>query len=251
MKILSHVPHGPRSYKRNYSSTYRFVAKHTSKCLFSFRIDYIRASELLDRLPTVEPSDLADVVEYVSREPNRTELICLSLSLCLCRSLASHLDNLDTEYFNELLIRRLFVPFMFLCPSTRAKIIPRILIPKETDANAQSWISTEAYRTYVIPLIVDLFAYHVTCIRETLLEYYNSYWQLIDRTTLINVILPQVRPRETSMGKHRLPSFAARVRTERPEQFHMYIDATGVGSDGAHPRCGYRRWRAAKTDLHR
>ncbi|CAF1637385.1 unnamed protein product, partial [Adineta ricciae] len=42
------------------------------------------------------------------------------------------------------------------------------------------------------PLIVDLFSYHVTCIRETLLEYYNSYWQLIDRTTLINIILPQL-----------------------------------------------------------
>lgn len=109
------------------------------------------------------------------------------------RSLSTYLDNLNSTYFNELLIRRLFVPFMFLCSSTRSKIIPRILIPKEDDANSQSWIPVDKYRTYVIPLIVDLFSYHVTCIRETLLEYYNSYWQLIDRTTLINTILPQVK----------------------------------------------------------
>ena len=82
---------------------------------------------------------------------------------------------------------------MFLCSSTRLKIIPRILIPKDDDNNNNnSWISIEKYRTYVIPLIIDLYSYHVTCIRETLLEYFNSYWQLIDQITLINIILPQV-----------------------------------------------------------
>jgi hypothetical protein len=102
-----------------------------------------------------------------------------------------YLDKLDAEYFNELLIRRLFVPFMFLCSSTRTKLIPRILIPK--DDNNNSLISIEKYRTYVTPLLVDLFSYHVTCIRETLLEYFNSYWQLIDKTILINIIIPQVK----------------------------------------------------------
>ena len=100
---------------------------------------------------------------------------------------------MSTEYFNELLIGRLLVPFMFLCSSTRSKLIPRILIPKTDETNTNSWISIEKYRTYVIPLIIDLFSYHVTCIRETLLEYFNSYWQLIDKTILINIILPQVK----------------------------------------------------------
>lgn len=80
---------------------------------------------------------------------------------------------------------------MFLCSSTKTKILPRILIPKD-DKNQDSWITIEKYRLYVIPILVDLFSYHVTCIRETLLEYFNFYWQLIDRTTLINTILPQV-----------------------------------------------------------
>ncbi|CAF2322029.1 unnamed protein product [Rotaria sp. Silwood2] len=133
-----------------------------------FQIDYIKAIELLDHLPTVNESDLPNVVD----------------------SLSTYLDNLDTEYFNELLIRRLCLPFMFLCSLTRSNIIPRIIIPK--DDNNNSWISIDMFRTYVIPHIVDLFSYHVTCIRETLLEHYNSYWQLIDRTILINIILPQL-----------------------------------------------------------
>jgi len=107
-------------------------------------------------------------------------------------SLSTYLDNLDKEYFNELLIRRLLVPFMFLCSSTRTKLIPRILIPKDNENNKNSWISIEKYRIYVIPILVDLYSYHVTCIRETLLEYFNSYWQLMDKTILINIILPQV-----------------------------------------------------------
>ncbi|CAF1183150.1 unnamed protein product [Adineta steineri] len=135
-----------------------------------FQIDYIKATELLDRLPTVEDSELPTVVN----------------------SLSTYLDNLHAEYFNELLIRRLFVPFMFLCSSTRLKIIPRIIIPKNDDTNHNSWISIDKYRTYVIPILVDLFSYHVTCIRETLLEHFDSYWQLIDRTILINTILPQL-----------------------------------------------------------
>jgi hypothetical protein len=79
---------------------------------------------------------------------------------------------------------------MFLCSSTRIKLIPRILIPK--DENNNSWISADTYRLHVIPILTDLFSYHVTCIRETLLEYFNSYWPLIDKTTLVNIILPQV-----------------------------------------------------------
>lgn len=51
----------------------------------------------------------------------------------------------------------------------------------------------DKYRTYVIPIIVDLYSYHVTCIRETLLEHFNSYCQLIDKTILVNIILPQVK----------------------------------------------------------
>jgi hypothetical protein len=81
---------------------------------------------------------------------------------------------------------------MFLCSSTRTKLIPRILIPKDNENNQNSWISIEKYRIYVIPVLVDLYSYHVTCIRETLLEYFNSYWQLMDKTILINIILPQV-----------------------------------------------------------
>ena len=80
---------------------------------------------------------------------------------------------------------------MFLCTSTRSKIIPRILIPKDEN-NINSWISIEKYRAYVIPIIIDLYSYHVTCIRESLLEHFNSYWQLIDKTTVVNTILPQV-----------------------------------------------------------
>jgi len=80
---------------------------------------------------------------------------------------------------------------MFLCSSTRSKLIPRILIPKDEN-HTNSWISIEKYRNYVIPVITDLYSYHVTCIRETLLEYFNSYWQLIDQTVLVNTILPQV-----------------------------------------------------------
>lgn len=80
---------------------------------------------------------------------------------------------------------------MFLCSSTRSKIIPRIIIPK--DDNNNSWLSMDKYRTYVIPIIVDLYSYHVTCIRETLLEHFNSYCQLIDKTILVNIILPQVK----------------------------------------------------------
>jgi hypothetical protein len=80
---------------------------------------------------------------------------------------------------------------MFLCASTRSTVLPRILIPKDEN-NPNSWISIEKYRIYVIPLLVDLYSYHVTCIRETLLQYFNSYWQLIDKTTLMNIILPQV-----------------------------------------------------------
>lgn len=109
----------------------------------------------------------------------------------LSRSLSTYLDNLGAEYFNELLIRRLFVPFMFLCSSTRSKLIPRIIIPKD-DEHPNSWISIDKYRTCVVPVLVDLYSYHVTCIRETLLEYFNSYWQLIEKTTLTDVILPQV-----------------------------------------------------------
>ncbi len=100
---------------------------------------------------------------------------------------------MSPEYFNEVLIRRLFVPFMFLCLSTRSKLIPRLLTPKTDETETNSWISIDKYRTYVIPLLVDLFSYHVTCIRETLLEYFNSYWHLIDKTILINIILPQVK----------------------------------------------------------
>jgi hypothetical protein len=79
---------------------------------------------------------------------------------------------------------------MFLCTSTRLKLIQRILIPK--DDNNNSWITIEKYRTFVIPILIDLYSYHVTCIRQTLLEYFNSYWQLIDKTIIINIILPQV-----------------------------------------------------------
>jgi len=82
---------------------------------------------------------------------------------------------------------------MFLCLSTRSKLIPRLLTPKTDEIETNSWISIDKYRTYVIPLLVDLFSYHVTCIRETLLEYFNSYWHLIDKTILINIILPQVK----------------------------------------------------------
>ncbi|CAF2170506.1 unnamed protein product [Rotaria magnacalcarata] len=133
-----------------------------------FQIDYIKAIELLDRLPAIDESDLSNVVD----------------------SLSTYLNNLDAEYFNDLLIRRLCLPFMFLCSSTRLKIIPRIIIPK--DDNNNSWISIDKYRTYVIPVIVDLYSYHVTCIRETLLENFKSYWQLIDKTILTNLILPQL-----------------------------------------------------------
>jgi hypothetical protein len=80
---------------------------------------------------------------------------------------------------------------MFLCSSTRLKLIPRILIPKDEN-HCDSLISIEKYRNYVIPLVIDLYSYHVTCIRQTLLEYFNTYWQLIDQTVLINTILPQV-----------------------------------------------------------
>ena len=107
------------------------------------------------------------------------------------RSLSTYLDALDMTYFNELLIRRLFVPFMFLCPITRSKLLPRILIPKD-ESNA-SWISPDTYRCHAAPLIIDLFSYHVASIRETLLGHFNSYWELIDRTSLVNTILPQVR----------------------------------------------------------
>jgi len=79
---------------------------------------------------------------------------------------------------------------MFLCTSTRLKLIQRILIPK--DNNNNSWITIEKYRIFVIPILIDLYSYHVTCIRQTLLEYFNSYWQLIDKTIIINIILPQV-----------------------------------------------------------
>jgi len=108
-----------------------------------------------------------------------------------CSLLSKYLDELDIEYLNELLIRRLLVPFMFLCLSTKIKILPRILIPKD-NINENSWITIEKYRLYVIPILIDLYSYHVTCIRQTLLEYFNSYWQLIDKTIIINVILPQV-----------------------------------------------------------
>ena len=105
-------------------------------------------------------------------------------------SLSNYLDDLQGEYINELLIRRLLVPFMFLCSTTRSKLLPRILIPKD-DQN-HSWISLDNFREHAIPLIIDLFSYHVASIRLTLLEYFNSYFQYIDQTTLINVILPQV-----------------------------------------------------------
>ena len=113
--------------------------------------------------------------------------LLISLFIVLSRSLSTYLDSLGAEYFNELLIRRLFVLFVFLCSSTGSKLIPK-------DRNhPTSWISIEKYRTYVVPILVDLYSDHVTCIRETLLEYFNSYWQLMGKITLTDVILPQVK----------------------------------------------------------
>ena len=106
-------------------------------------------------------------------------------------SLSTYLDHLDDEYFDESLIRRLLLPFMFMCSSTRLNIIPRSLIPK--DDNNNSWISMNQYRTHIIPLIIDLFSYHVTCIRIVLLEYFDSYVWLMSKTTLADIILPQVK----------------------------------------------------------
>jgi hypothetical protein len=109
----------------------------------------------------------------------------------LSSQLCNYLDALQSESINELLIRRLLVPFMFLCSSTRYRLLPRVLLPRD-DQN-KAWISVENYRLHVIPILIDLFSYHVTSIRQTLLDYFHAYWQLIDRTTLTNVILPQVR----------------------------------------------------------
>jgi hypothetical protein len=187
----NHGQHGQHFLKHNSFSKIFFWKKRgkiSLKISFLLRIDYIKATELLDRLPTVEESDLPTIVELVFHF-----IILFSYWFIFLSSLSAYLDDLSTEYFNELLIRRLFVPFMFLCSSTRSKLIPRILTPKTDDNNTNSWISIDKYRTYVIPLIIDLFSYHVTCIRETLLEYFNSYWQLIDKTILRNTILPQVK----------------------------------------------------------
>ena len=142
-------------------------------------------------------------------------VICLTpVSVNIRSLLSTYLDALDMTYFNELLIRRLLVPFMFLCPFTRSKLLPRILIPK--DESNSSWISPDTYRCHAIPLIVDLFSYHVASIRETLLEHFNSYWELIDRTSLVNTILPQVRSNreesdsvEVSLAFPSLSSFMA------------------------------------------
>lgn len=134
-----------------------------------------------------------------------SERQCLSLSFdvdrlfLLFRSLSTYLDALPSDSFNELLIRRLLAPFMFLCSTTRLKLLPRILVPQ--DETNSAWIPTETYREHVVPLLIDLFSYHVISIRESLLEYFHSYWQLIDQTTLVNSILPQVRPSNRSSTK--------------------------------------------------
>ena len=99
-----------------------FYSRKSLFRLFYFRIDYIKVTELLDRLPTVHQSDLPNVVEF---------LFCLIDSLHLSfsfvpRSLSTYLDSLGAEYFNQLFICRLFVPLMFLCSSTRSKFIPKI-----------------------------------------------------------------------------------------------------------------------------
>lgn len=133
-----------------------------------FQMNFIKVTELLDRLPTVDETDLDEIVD----------------------SLSNFLDELKEETFNELLIRRLFVPFIFFCSTTRRKLLPRILIPK-IDEN-HSWISIENFRQFAVPMIVDLFSYHVTSIRLTLLEYFQTYLHLIDQSTLTNVVLPQL-----------------------------------------------------------
>ena len=144
-------------------------------------------------------------------------IVRIFLLLFCSRSLSTYLDNLGAEYFNELLIRRLLVPFMFLCSSTRSKLIPRIIVPQDEN-HPNSWISIEKYRTCVVPVLVDLYSYHVTCIRETLLEYFNSYWQLIDKPTLIDVILPQVSSFENLPWIVLLCFCLARLWTERSKQ---------------------------------
>ena len=129
-------------------------------------------------------------------------------------SLSNYLDDLPAENFNELLIRRLLVPFLFLCSTTRRKILPRILIPKDEENGA--WISIENFRQHAVPILVDLFSYHVTAIRLTLLEHFQTFFQLIDQPTLVNVVLPQVN---FSSGTRfdEFSRFVARLRIERFE----------------------------------
>ena len=93
-----------------------------------FRIDYIKATELLDRLPTVHEPDLPNAVECVFYLPSFSLHHSRDYSFFLSRSLSTYLDNLGAEYFNELLIRRLFVPFLFPCSSTQSKLIAKIIM---------------------------------------------------------------------------------------------------------------------------
>ena len=118
------------------------------------------------------------------------------LFLVVSRSLFTYSYSLGAEYYNELLIHRLFVPFIFLCSSTRSKLIPRIIIPKDEN-HPNPWISNKKYRPYVVSILVNLYSYRVTCIRETLLEHIDTYWQLIDKSTLVKLILPQVNSFES------------------------------------------------------
>ena len=131
-------------------------------------MDYIKATELLDRLSTVHEPDLPNTVECVFYFMDSSYL-----SLLICsRSLSAYLDNLGAEYFNELLIRRLLVPFMFLCSSTRSKLIPRIIVPKDEN-HPNSWISIEKYRTCVVPALVDLYSYTMSLASERL------FWNIL------------------------------------------------------------------------
>jgi phosphatidate phosphatase PAH1 len=67
MKILNHDQHGQCFLKLNYFSKISFSEKNDEE--FNFRIDYIKATELLDRLPTVSELELPDVVEFVISIP--------------------------------------------------------------------------------------------------------------------------------------------------------------------------------------
>lgn len=163
-------------------------------------------------------------------------------------SLSNFLDELKEETFNELLIRRLFVPFMFFCSTTRTKLLPRILIPK-LDEN-RSWISIENFRQFAVPMIVDLFSYHVTSIRLTLLEYFQTYLHLIDQATLTNIVLPQVKRKTLTKYFRFHSSFSARLRFKRCEQRHLSINVNRFGSFSSRFRCWCRCWRTKKTNFY-